>query len=69
MRLLVAAIQLVPSKRGDQVTVVLQEGRYLHVLFQDGRSGERFMGKIYFTPQDTTVQFRIAASNSNNTIT
>eukprot|EP00978_Attheya_sp_CCMP212_P022232 scaffold66076_cov31-Attheya_sp.AAC.1 len=43
MQLLMAIIQLVSSKRGDQVTDVLHEGRHLRVLFQDGQSGERFM--------------------------
>jgi len=38
----------------------LQTGRYLRVLFFDS-SGEMSVGEFYFTPNDTTVQFRLAS--------
>lgn len=58
---LVDAIQLISADRGDAVTIVLQEGRYLRVQFTDGKSGEESVGEFYFTPNDTTVQFRIGS--------
>jgi len=61
MRLLVPTIQLVSSKRGDQVQVLSQIDRYLKVLFVDGKSGEKSIGEFYFTPEDTTVQFRVGS--------
>jgi len=61
MRLLIPAIKLVCSKRGDQVMILVQEGRYLRVLFTDGKTGERSTGEFYFTENDTTVQFRVGA--------
>lgn len=61
MRLLIPAIKLVCSKRGDQVEIIVQEGRYLRVLFTDGKTGERSTGEFYFTENDSTVQFRVGA--------
>lgn len=61
MKLLLPAIQLVCSKRGDGVEILLQEGRYLRVLFTDGKTKEKSIGEFYFTPNDTTVQFRVGA--------
>ena len=60
MKLLVIAVQQVSTRRGDQVKIEKQEGRYLRVLFTD-KKGESSIGEFYFTPSDTTVQFRIAA--------
>jgi len=62
MKLLVPTIQLTSSKRKDQVQILLQDGRYLRVLFTDARSGEESIGEFYFTPNDTTVQFRVGAN-------
>lgn len=61
MKLLVSSLDLICAKRGDTVEIVTQDGRYLRVLFLDGRSGGTSVGEFYFTPNDTTVQFRIAA--------
>lgn len=61
MKLLVPTIQLVSSRRGDKVDVVEQNGRYLRVLFTEGKSGQESVGEFYFTPDDTTVQFRVGA--------
>lgn len=66
MKLLLPAIQLVCSKRGDGVETLLQEGRYLRVLFTDGKTKEKSIGEFYFTPNDTTVQFRVGATISMN---
>lgn len=61
MKLLIPAIQSVCRKRGDGVEILLQEGRYLRVLFTDGKTKEKSIGEFYFTPNDTTVQFRVGA--------
>jgi hypothetical protein len=60
MRLLVPAIQLVSAKRGDTVEILVKEGRYLRVQFTDANTMEESIGEFYFTPNDTTVQFRVA---------
>jgi hypothetical protein len=65
MNLLIPTIQLVSGRRGDQVVVLSQIDRYLRVLFTDGKSGEKSIGEFYFTPNDTTVQFRVASIASN----
>jgi Protein of unknown function (DUF1499) len=61
MNNLVSTIEQVAAKRGDTVRIILQQGRYLRVVFQDGNSGEASVGEFYFTPNDTTVQFRVAS--------
>lgn len=61
MKLLVPSIELVCSKRGDQVRILIKQGRYLRVLFVDSQSSERSVGEFYFTPNDTTVQFHLAS--------
>ena len=63
MRLLIPAIKLVCSKRGDQVQIMQQQGRYLRVLFKDGKNEELSSGEFYFTENDSTVQFRVGALN------
>jgi hypothetical protein len=66
MRVLLPAIQLVCSKRGDQVQVIQQEARYLRVLFKDGKTGEESSGEFYFTESDSTVQFRVGSLNPSS---
>jgi len=61
MKVLLPTIQLVASRRGDSVRVLLQNGRYLRVLFIDGKSGQESVGEFYFTPNDSTVQFRVGS--------
>ena len=34
----------------------------MRVLFKDGKTSEKSIGEFYFTPDDTTVQFRLASS-------
>jgi len=58
MRLLISAIELASSKRGDTVQIQTQIDRYLRVSFVD-KSGESSIGEFYFTPNDTTIQFRV----------
>jgi hypothetical protein len=65
MKALVPTIQLVSSRRGDSVVIILQIGRYLRVLFTDGKTGEQSVGEFYFTPDDTTVQFRVGTTAKN----
>lgn len=62
MKLLMPTIQLVSSRRGDQVEIITQDGRYLRVLFTDAKTGEQSIGEFYFTPDDTTVQFRVGTT-------
>lgn len=61
MNVLVPTLQLVSARRGDKVAVELKQERYLRVLFTDKASGESSVGEFYFTPNDTTVQFRIGS--------
>jgi hypothetical protein len=61
MDLLIPAIQFVSSQRGDRVEFLMQEGRFLRVKFIDKTSGEPSIGEFYFTPNDTTVQYRVAS--------
>jgi len=68
MKLLLPTIQLVSGRRGDQVQIVSQIDRYLRVLFTDGKSGEKSTGEFYFTPNDTTVQFRVASIPGSGSI-
>lgn len=65
MRLLIPSIQLVSARRGDQAQILSQVDRYLRVLFVDGKSGEKSIGEFYFTPNDTTVQFRVSSLASS----
>lgn len=60
--LLILALQTVSKQHGDEVDVELQSGRYLRVAFKDGSTGESSTGEFYFTPNDTTVQFRMGSS-------
>jgi hypothetical protein len=55
------AVTLVSARRGDTVQTVYQSGRYLRVIFTDVQSQEVSVGEFYVTPNDTTVQFRIAS--------
>jgi uncharacterized membrane protein len=64
MKLLLPTIQLVSSRRGDPVRLLVQNGRYLRVLFTDGKTGQDSAGEFYFTPNDTTVQFRVGATTA-----
>ena len=66
MRLLISVIELVSSKRGDTIQIERNIDRYLRVSFIDGKSGELSIGEFYFTPNDTTIQFRVGSSSSNN---
>jgi len=61
MNLLFPAIERVCSKRKDDVQLLAKQNRYLRVLFTDGRSKEQSIGEFYATPDDTTIQFRIAS--------
>eukprot|EP00977_Amphora_coffeiformis_P000157 scaffold48_cov161-Amphora_coffeaeformis.AAC.5 len=61
MRRLESALSTVTQRRGDEVRVLIKEGRYVRVIFTDARSRERSVGEFYFTPNDTTVQFRLSS--------
>ena len=68
MNLLISAIQLVSAKRGDLVDILMKEGRYLRVKFTDANTLEESIGEFYFTPNDTTVQFRVSSLLSSSTL-
>lgn len=69
MRLLIPAIQLVSSRKGDKTIILKQSGRYARFLFTDGKTGEESLGEFYFTPNDTTVQFRVGTLNNRGPVT
>ena len=68
MQRLRRTLEHVSAKWGDQCTILIEQDRYLRVLFRDGTSSEQSIGEFYFTPNDTTVQFRIGSlpSTTNN---
>jgi hypothetical protein len=66
MALLIPTIQRVSGRRGDPVQILEQIDRYLRVLFTDAISGEKSIGEFYFTPNDTTVQFRVGSISSGS---
>jgi len=61
MRLFIPTALLTASRRGDRAEVQLQRGRYVRILFTDGKTAEQSIGEFYFTPDDTTVQFRVGS--------
>lgn len=65
MELLVPSIERVSARRGDLTQVLQRDGRYLRVRFRDKKSSEESVGEFYFTPDDSTVQFRIASTANN----
>ena len=66
MKLLIITTELISSRRGDKVNILYQEGRYIKFLFQDGKTKEQSIGEFYFTPNDTTVQFRVGTLNNGS---
>mmetsp|Transcript_32925 Transcript_32925/g.69050 ORF Transcript_32925/g.69050 Transcript_32925/m.69050 type:complete len:381 (-) Transcript_32925:556-1698(-) len=65
MNALILALQTSSEQRGDDVEILYQEGRYLRALFTDATSRETSVGEFYFTPDDTTVQFRINSTSKS----
>jgi hypothetical protein len=68
MRLLRPTVEKVCGKRGDQCQVVLQDDRYLRMSIVDTKTGEQSIAEFYFTPNDTTVQFRIGSLQASNNL-
>jgi uncharacterized protein (DUF1499 family) len=64
MSRLVSSLQRVTSRRGDRLDILLEQDRYVRVLFTDGKTGEGSIAEFYMTPNDTTVQFRIAGTSA-----
>jgi hypothetical protein len=64
MDLLILALETTSRQHDDDMQILYQEGRYIRVLFTDGLSGEKSVGEFYFTPLDTTVQFRIGSTTA-----
>ena len=65
---LIPAIEISSGKRNEKVKIVFQQDRYTRVLFEDTRTAEQSIGEFYFTPNDTTVQFRLASSSPNTSM-
>jgi len=63
---LVTVIEGASWQTNEHVQLVVQQGRYTRVLFTDAKTGEQSIGEFYFTPDDTTVQFRLASSSSTS---
>jgi len=59
------AVEKVAAKHGDTYRILIEEDRYLRVLLTDGVSSEQSIAEFYFTPNDTTVQFRIGSIVTN----
>jgi hypothetical protein len=68
MGLLRPTAERVAARHGDQCEVVIQDDRYLRMRIIDGKSGEQSSAEFYFTPQDTTVQFRIGSLDPSNNL-
>ena len=66
MRLLRPTLERVVARRGDKCEILVVKERYLRALITDGKSSERSIAEFYFTPNDTTVQFRIGSVMTNN---
>ena len=63
---LILTLETTSRNRGDTVIVQLREGRYLRALIVDANTGEESVCEFYFTPDDTTVQFRLGAVVSSS---
>ena len=63
---LILALESISRQHADEMQVLYQEGRYIRVLFTDGSSGEKSVGEFYFTPHDTTVQFRLGSTTTTS---
>jgi hypothetical protein len=63
---LILTLETTSRNRGDTVIVQLREGRYLRALIVDANTGEESVCEFYFTPDDTTVQFRLGAVSSSS---
>lgn len=68
MRLLIPTVERVSARRGDGCQVLFQQDRYLRMLISDNKTGEKSVAEFYFTPNDTTVQFRIGSLERGNNV-
>eukprot|EP00546_Thalassionema_frauenfeldii_P008236 CAMPEP_0178914986 /NCGR_PEP_ID=MMETSP0786-20121207/11754_1 /TAXON_ID=186022 /ORGANISM="Thalassionema frauenfeldii, Strain CCMP 1798" /LENGTH=257 /DNA_ID=CAMNT_0020588003 /DNA_START=112 /DNA_END=886 /DNA_ORIENTATION=- len=59
---LLPALEKASRQNDCTVQLVFQKDRYTRVTFSDSTGSST--GEFYFTPNDTTVQFRIASSSS-----
>lgn len=59
---LLPALEKASRQNDCKVQLVFQQDRYTRVTFSDSTGSST--GEFYFTPNDTTVQFRIASSSS-----
>ena len=65
MKLLRPTVERVAAKRGDKCEILIENDRYLRALLIDATSSEKSIAEFYFTPNDTTVQFRIGSVVTN----
>jgi hypothetical protein len=68
MKLLIPTIEQVSARHGDSCHVVFKQDRYLRMLITDSTTGEKSTAEFYFTPNDTTVQFRIGSLERGNNV-
>jgi hypothetical protein len=61
MERLVATLLKVTARRNEDLRFLVRQGRYVRVAIVDARSQETSVEEFYFTPNDTTVQFRIGS--------
>jgi hypothetical protein len=61
---LLTIMEGVSWQRNENVQLLFQQGRYTRALFTDSKTAEQSIGEFYFTPNDTTVQFRLASSSN-----
>lgn len=67
-RLLPAIRTISAKQRGDSVQVLFQKDRYLRVKFVDAKTQEESIGEFYFTPDDSTVQYRVSSISPNSSV-
>lgn len=65
MRLLRPIVERVAARHGDRCEILIENDRYLRAKITDAKSSEDSIAEFYFTPNDTTVQFRIGSIVTN----
>lgn len=65
---LLPVIEAVCLKREDDLQVLVSEGRYTRVKFTDHKTMEESIGEFYFTPNDSTVQYRVSSISPNKSL-
>lgn len=65
---LLTVLDNVCIKLNEKLDIITRDGRYLRVHFMNNNNNQiESIGEFYYTPNDTTVQFRIASAVMNST--